>query len=66
MNSIAMYLLVHIATEYVNRSLVIHLGAAPFNVLGPVFAPVLIGGTTLLVFWGLLYWMYRQRVFIRI
>jgi heparan-alpha-glucosaminide N-acetyltransferase len=65
-NSIAMYVLVHIATDYVTRSLVIHLGSEPFNVFGAVFAPVLLGACTLALFWVILFWMYRNRVFVRI
>jgi heparan-alpha-glucosaminide N-acetyltransferase len=66
MNSIAMYVLVHVATEYVNRAFLIHVGAAPFGVFGPAFAPVILGACTLLVFWSILHWMYRRRVFVRI
>jgi heparan-alpha-glucosaminide N-acetyltransferase len=65
-NSIAMYVLVHVATDYITRSLVIHFGAGPFNVFGAVFAPVLLGAVTLAVFWLVLHWMYRNRVFVRI
>lgn len=66
MNSIAMYLLVHVATDYVTRSMLIHFGPRPFNAFGAAFAPVLLGAGTLLVFWLILWWMYRQRVFVRI
>jgi heparan-alpha-glucosaminide N-acetyltransferase len=66
MNSIAMYVIVHVATEYLIRALVIHAGRAPFEVFGAVFAPILLGAATLLIFWLLLYWMYRNRVFVRI
>lgn len=66
MNSIAMYVLVHVATEYMEQSFVIHAGRAPFEVFGEVFAPVLLGAATLTVFWLMLLWMYRNRVFIRI
>jgi heparan-alpha-glucosaminide N-acetyltransferase len=65
-NSIAMYVLVHVATDYVSRSLVIHFGRQPFEIFGPAFAPILLGAVTLTLFWVLLYWMYRQRVFVRI
>jgi len=65
-NSIAMYVLVHVATDYLTRSWVIHLGRAPFEALGPVFAPVLLGACTLAVFWLMLAWMYRHRVYVRI
>ncbi len=66
MNSIAMYVVVHVATEYVERSLRIHLGSAVFEMFGVVFAPIFIGATTLLLFWLMLLWMYRRRVFVRI
>ena len=65
-NSIAMYVLVHVAVDYMERSFVIHLGRAPFEIFGAVFAPVLLGAAALAVFWGILYWMYRNRVLLRI
>jgi predicted acyltransferase len=66
MNSIAMYVLVHVATDYVTRSLLIHVGAAPFNAFGSVFAPILLGAITLAIFWLILLWMYRRRIFVRV
>jgi predicted acyltransferase len=66
MNSIAMYILVHVATDFVGRSFEIHVGRAPFEVFGSVFAPVLLGAATLVVFWAMLLWMYRKRLFLRI
>jgi predicted acyltransferase len=65
-NSIAMYVLVHVATDYMNRAWLIHLGRGPFEMFGPVFVPVLLGACTLGVFWLMLAWMYRHRVYIRI
>ena len=65
-NSIAMYVLVHVAVDYMERAFVIHLGRAPFDVFGATLAPVLIGAATLAVFWLILYWMFRNRVLVRI
>ena len=65
-NSIAMYVLVHVATDYVTRSLVIHFGTRPFETFGAAFAPMLLGACTLAIFWSILLWMYRHRVFVRI
>ena len=65
-NSIATYVLVHVATDYVERALVIHLGRGAFELAGPAFAPIFLGACTLAIFWLILYWMYRQRVFVRI
>lgn len=66
MNSIAMYVIVHVATDYMVRSLTIHLGRAPFEVFGTEFAPILLGAVTLAIFWLVLYWMYQRKVFVRI
>ena len=66
MNSIAMYVLVHVATEYVERSFTIHLGTGVFNVLGPEFAPILLGGAALLTFWFILLSMYKHKLYVRI
>jgi predicted acyltransferase len=65
-NSIAMYVLVHVATDYLSRSLLIHLGPAPFNVLGAPFAPILVGAATIAAFWLILLWMYRKGILLRI
>jgi predicted acyltransferase len=65
-NSIAMYVLVHVATDYLTKSLVIHFGSATFEVMGTVFAPVLLGGCVLVLLWLILFWMYRNRIFIRL
>ena len=65
-NSIAMYVLVHVAVDYMERAFVTHLGRAPFEVFGAAAAPVLLGAATLAVFWLILWWMYRNRVFVRI
>jgi heparan-alpha-glucosaminide N-acetyltransferase len=51
---------------FVTTALVTHLGRGPFLVLGAPFEPVLRGAAVLLVFWGILYWMYRRKIFLRI
>jgi predicted acyltransferase len=65
-NSIAIYVMSWTLEHFVSTALVTHLGRAPFLVLGAPFEPVLRGAAVLLVFWGILYWMYRRRVFLRI
>ena len=52
--------------HFIASALVRHLGAAPFAVLGPPFEPVLRGVGVLIVFWSILYWMYRRKIFLRI
>ena len=66
MNSIAMYVLVHVATDYTVGALQVHLGRGAFEAFGRAFAPIALGATTLLVFWLILLWMYRRRIFLRI
>jgi len=66
MNSIAAYVMSWTIEHFVSSALVRHLGAAPFQVLGDPFEPVLRGAAVLLVFWSILYWMYRRKIFLRI
>ena len=65
-NSIAMYFLVHVCDGYVTQAFITHLGRSTFERFGTAFTPLLLGGATLGVFWLMLYWMYRNRVLIRI
>ena len=65
-NSIAVYVMSWTMEEFVSSALVRHLGRAPFLVLGQPFEPVPRGFGVVLVFWLILFWMYRRRMFIRI
>jgi heparan-alpha-glucosaminide N-acetyltransferase len=65
-NSIAVYVMSWTIEHFVSSALVRHLGTAPFAVFGPPFEPVLRGAAVLLVFWSILFWMYRRRIFLRI
>ena len=65
-NSIAIYVMSWTMEHFVSEALVRHLGAAPFEVFGPPFVPVLRGLGVLVVFWLILYWMYRRKIFLRI
>jgi heparan-alpha-glucosaminide N-acetyltransferase len=66
MNSIAMYVLVHVGADYTFQSLRIHLGSGLFEAAGPAFTPVFLGAATLAIFWLILWWMYKRRLFLRI
>ncbi len=66
MNSIAIYCLVHLIDRFIVNSFYTHFGHGPFQVLGPTFEPLLIGAATLGVFYLILLWMYRRKLFIRI
>jgi len=65
-NSIAIYVMSWTMEHFVSESLQIHLGGAPFLLLGPPFEPVLRGIAVLLIFWWILHWMYRKKIFIKI
>ena len=65
-NSIAVYVMSWTMEDWVKEAWVRHLGAAPFAIFGPPFEPVLKGLAVLVVFWSILFWMYRRRFFVRI
>jgi heparan-alpha-glucosaminide N-acetyltransferase len=65
-NSIAIYVMSWTLEHFVSSALLTHLGRGPFLLLGAPFEPVLRGAAVLLVFWGILFWMYRRKIFLRI
>ncbi len=66
MNSIAAYLITHLWDRFIVDSFRIHLGARAFQVLGTGLEPLLRGAAVLLVYWLVLFWMYRRKLFLRI
>jgi heparan-alpha-glucosaminide N-acetyltransferase len=65
-NSIAVYVMSWMMEDFVSSALVRHLGTGPFLILGQPFEPVLRGFAVLAVFWLILFWMYRRKVFLKI
>jgi predicted acyltransferase len=65
-NSIAIYVMSWTSEHFVASMLVRHLGTGPFTILGPPFEPVLRGLGVLIVFWSILFWMHRRKIFLRI
>ncbi|MBB6144252.1 putative acyltransferase [Silvibacterium bohemicum] len=66
MNSMAAYLIAHLFEDFVQSSFRINLGAAALNILGSSLQPLLLGTLTLGVYWLILFWMFRNKVFLRI
>ena len=66
MNSIAAYVIAHLFDGFIADSLRTHLGGEFFKNISPTFAPMLQGAAVLLLFWLLLFWMYRRKLFLRI
>ena len=65
-NSIAAYLIAHVFEHFIVSSLQIHLGPAAFKILGSGLEPLLLGTTVLIIYWLILFWMYRRRLFLKI
>ncbi len=65
-NSIAIYVMSWTMEHFISSALVRHLGPAPFAILGAPFQPVLRGVGVLVVFWLILLWMYRRKIFLKI
>ncbi len=66
MNSIAAYLIADLFGELIQSNLRTNLGATVPNLLGPTLEPTLFGIITLAVYWLILFWMFRRKIFIRI
>lgn len=66
MNSIMAYCIAHLWDGFIVSSFKTHLGQGVFEIFGPLYAPVVQGTAVLVVFWLILWWMHRQKVFVRI
>lgn len=65
-NSIAVYVMSWTMEHFIIAALLRHAGRRPFALLGPAFEPVLLGAAVVTVFWLILLWMYRRKIFLRI
>jgi predicted acyltransferase len=65
MNSTAAYCLCMLAPGFVSENLATHLGGA-FELAGAPFEPLLHGAAMVLVYWLILFWMHRRKLFLRI
>lgn len=66
MNSIAAYVMAELSRNFVQSSFRINLGPAFLNIFGTKLEPFFLGVLTLCVYWLVLYWMFKKRVFVRI
>lgn len=66
MNSIAAYLIADLFGESIARNVHIHLGERIFAVLGQGLEPLVFGITVLLIYWLILFWMFRRKLFLRV
>jgi heparan-alpha-glucosaminide N-acetyltransferase len=66
MNSIAAYCIAHLIGGFIISSFKTHLGQHIFEVYDSESAPLVQGTAVLAVYWLILFWMYRRRIFLRI
>ncbi|WP_263358793.1 acyltransferase family protein [Acidicapsa ligni] len=66
MNSIAAYLIAHLWEDFIVENLHINLGRKLFQVFGLGLEPLMLGICVMLIYWVLLFWMYRRNLFLRI
>lgn len=66
MNSIAAYVMAHLLAGFISENLTTHLGPNDFKFLGDAYEPLVKGALVLLIMWGLLFWMHRRRIFLRV
>jgi heparan-alpha-glucosaminide N-acetyltransferase len=66
LNPITLYFMWQLLVEFVIDTTKRHLGQHIFEILGVVYAPILEHLAVLAVFWLVLLWMYRRKIFLRI
>ena len=65
-NSIAAYMMAHLFDDFIKHSFRIHFGRHVFEVFGKPYQPLFTGAVVLGVYWLILFWMYRRRIFLRV
>ena len=66
MNSIAIYIMTWTMEGFFLGAVSRHIGQAFFTLLGPAFEATLRGAVVMAIFWLILFWMYRRKIFLRI
>ncbi|NLH72485.1 MAG: DUF5009 domain-containing protein [Verrucomicrobia bacterium] len=66
MNSIMMYCMANLTRGFFADSLKTHFGQQFFQILGAPFEGMVRSVVLLIIWWLILFWMYRRRIFLRI
>jgi heparan-alpha-glucosaminide N-acetyltransferase len=66
MNSIAIYCMSWTMKGFVESTIRTHLGSRFTSFLGEPLEPLVMGLLIILVFWLILFWMYKRKIFLRI
>jgi predicted acyltransferase len=65
-NSIAAYMIAHLFEPFVVDSFKTHLGQEFFEFAGKAWEPLVTGIVVLVVYWLILFWMYRRKIYLKI
>ena len=65
-NSMAAYLIAELLRGFVESSFRINLGSSALNIFGTALEPLTLGVLTLGFYWLILFWMFRNKIFVRI
>jgi heparan-alpha-glucosaminide N-acetyltransferase len=66
LNPITLYCMWQLMVGFVRDNVRTHFGQRVFESFGTVYAPMLERVAVLLVFWLILFWMYRRKIFLRL
>jgi predicted acyltransferase len=66
MNSIAVYVMSWTMSDFFGNAIERHSWGVISLMAGPTFQPILHGFAVMLIFWLILFWMYRRKLFLRI
>jgi predicted acyltransferase len=66
LNPITLYVMWQILAGPMRERIKLHFGPHAFEILGEIYTPALERISVLMIFWLILYWMYRRKIFIRI
>ena len=66
LNPITLYCLFQLSSSFVRQQARTHFGQEIFASFGETWVPMLERGTTLVVLWLIVFWMYRRKIFLRI
>ena len=66
MNSIAAYLIAHLWEDFFIENLHTNFGYRIFQIFGTGLEPFVLGATVMVLYWLVLYWMYKKKLFLRI
>jgi len=65
-NSIAAYCMASLLPKFIRGTFETHFGADAFKGFGTQYEPFVSGAAVLAVYWLILLWMYRRRIFLKI